>query len=449
MIKNLFSSQLRINMVSGVVATVVNIVVLAVAYPVYLHFLGYEKYGVWLILATVLTFAQLGNLGIGQAIMKLVAEEHGRDNMEGIQRYVTTALALLCLSGTVILIVILVLKSQIIAAFKLSEENAKTVSWLLPYIGILSIYVLVVQALNATLSGLGRMDLANYTQSSGRIVAVATTGSLLYRGHGIESLLIGNTLSYVLVHIASLILIWRIAHIRFLRIGNFNAQCCKRLLRFGGGVFGGTLVSMLLSPFNKLMLSRYAGVSTIPVYEIAFAGSMQVRGLIEAGLRALMPEISRISAKMTRDAKNRISHIYRRAMKLIIICGLPLFVVLFAFAHVLLKFWLRKSFVETLPGAFRLMLIVTFLSLLGVPAYYTLLGLGKARCSFISFAIISGGNFAWVMGMILAGRDISVNSIFVGLIFVSGLSALYLVRTASKQIANCGALVNNPKVIDR
>lgn len=101
MIKKLFSSQLRINMVSGVVATVVNVVVLSIAYPVYLHFLGYETYGVWLILATVLTFAQLGNLGIGSAIMKLVAEEYGRGDIEGIQRYVTTALALLCLSGTV------------------------------------------------------------------------------------------------------------------------------------------------------------------------------------------------------------------------------------------------------------------------------------------------------------------------------------------------------------
>jgi len=61
-IRKLLASQLRINMFSGVVVTVVNGVVLAVAYPVYLHFLGYEKYGVWLILATVLSFTQLDNL---------------------------------------------------------------------------------------------------------------------------------------------------------------------------------------------------------------------------------------------------------------------------------------------------------------------------------------------------------------------------------------------------
>jgi hypothetical protein len=71
MIKRLFSSQLRINMASGVATTVVKTLVMAAGYPIYLHFLGYEKYGVWLVLATVMTFAQLGNLGIGPAVMKL------------------------------------------------------------------------------------------------------------------------------------------------------------------------------------------------------------------------------------------------------------------------------------------------------------------------------------------------------------------------------------------
>jgi O-antigen/teichoic acid export membrane protein len=108
MIRRLLSSQLRINMVSGVVMTIINTAVLVVAYPIYLHFLGYEKYGVWLVLATVLTFAQLGNLGMGPAVTKLVAEEYGRGDIKGIQHYVTTALVMLCISGTVALIAILV-----------------------------------------------------------------------------------------------------------------------------------------------------------------------------------------------------------------------------------------------------------------------------------------------------------------------------------------------------
>jgi hypothetical protein len=68
--------------------------------------------------------------------------------------------------------------------------------------------------------------------------------------------------------------------------------------------------------------------------------------LMEAGLRAFVPEISRIGANMTPQAHERIAAINRRAMKLIIICGVPVFGILFTFAPVLLKFWLQKSFVD-------------------------------------------------------------------------------------------------------
>ena len=427
MIGRLFSSQLRINMASGVLVTVINTVAMMVAFPIYLHFLGYEEYGVWLVLATVLSFAQLGNLGINPAITKLVAEECGLKNIEGIQCYITTALAMLCLSGTIVLAAVLIFKLHIIALFKLSSENAQTALWLLPYIGILSIYVFIVQALNATLSGLGRMDLANYAQSFGRIVAVTVAAVLLYSGRGIESLLIGNTLSYLFIHVVSLICIWRIVHIRILRISNLDTQRGKRILRFGGGILGGTLVSMLLSPFNKLMLSRYAGVSTIPVYEIAFAGSMQVRGLIEAGLRALMPEISRLSGNMTRNAKNRISQLYRRAMKLVFLLGIPMYGVLIIFAPLLLRVWLGDRLVETLPAVFRIMLIGTFLSLLGVPAYFVLLGIGFVRSCFFAFAIPAFVNMFLVTAMVVIWGSLSIQYVVCSVVTGITMSTIYLV----------------------
>jgi len=361
MIKRLFSSQLRINMVSGTVATAINAVVMVIAYPVYLHFLGYEKYVVWLILATVLTF-----------------------------------------------------------------QNAVIASHLLPYIAFLSVCVMFVQVLNAAISGLGRMDLANYILSGGRVVTVSTSSILLWLGNGIESLLIGNTLSYIFVGGASVFVIRKTVNIRLLRLDNLDTQRCKRVLRFGGGVFGGSLVSMFLHPFNKLMLARYAGVSSIPIYEIAFNGSMQVRALIETGLRALMPAISRIGATITVYAKHRISQINRRAMRLIFLFGIPTCGGLIIFLTPLLKFWLKQRFVDELPIAFRIMLISTFLSLLGVPAYYTFLGLGMVRYTLISHIILSGVSALIILTMVFIWHTISVETVSWSILTATALTTLYL-----------------------
>jgi O-antigen/teichoic acid export membrane protein len=271
------------------------------------------------------------------------------------------------------------------------------------------------------------MDLANWAQSAGRIVAVAVASSLLCSGYGIESLLIGNIFSYVLVHILSVVLIWRVAHIRLLRLRNLSAQHCKRLLGFGLGLFGGSVINMLLSPFNKLMLSRYAGVATIPVYEIAFSGSMQVRAFIAAGLTALMPEVSRIGANMTGYARDRIAQLNYRAIKLILLFGLPVYAGLFVFCTFLLRIWLRERFVTALPDAFRIMLIATFASLLCVPAYYTLLGLGRVTQCFYSYAIQAGANVFVVLLAIITTRSLSVIHVVWAALIAMGMTSAYLI----------------------
>jgi O-antigen/teichoic acid export membrane protein len=426
MVRRLFSSQLRTNMTSGIVTTIVNIAMMVVAYPIYLYFLGYEKYGVWLVLATVLTFAQLGNLGMGQAVMKLVAEDYGRGDINGVGRYATTALALLSVSGVVALIAILALKYSIVAAFKLDDENAKIVLWLLPYIGVLSIYVFVVQVFEATLSGLGRMDLTNYIQSFGRSISVIVTSLLLLAGLGVKSLLIGSVFSYLFIHVVNMVCIWRIAPIHFLHTGSMDIQRGKQLLRFGGAVFGSSLISMLLSPFNKLILSRYAGVSAVTVYEIAFTGSMQVRGLVETGLRALLPEISRISADITIEAKNRILQLNSRAMKLIFFFGVPVYTALIGLAPWLLGVWLGERSVATLPWTLRIMLLGTFLSLLCVPAYYTLMGMGKVRYCLASQVIQGGFNAAVVGAIIILTGTISLYTIAFIVAVSMGLTSVYV-----------------------
>jgi O-antigen/teichoic acid export membrane protein len=351
---------------------------MVVAYPIYLHFLGYEKYGVWLVLATLMAFAQLGNLGIGPAVTKLVAEEYGRGNTEGIQSYVTTALWTLAVTGCISLVVLILLAKPIIGLFKLGSENVALAEHFLPYMGILTVYAFLIQLLTATLSGLGRMDQANYRDSACRAISLGVAAVLLIFGYGIVSLLISSAINYLLIHITSILLIRKIVSLHILKF-NWDIERFKKLVSFGGAVLGGSIISMVFSPFNKLMLSRYAGVSTVPIYEIAFTGSMQIRALFEAALRALMPEISRIGANITIQAKNRILQLNSRAMKLIFLLGVPLYAGLIIAAPLLLKLWLGERCVGILPGAFRIMLIGSFLSLLGVPAYYTLMGTGHVR----------------------------------------------------------------------
>lgn len=438
MMMKLFHSQLRVNMASGFVTTIVSLVVVAAGYPIYLHFLGYEEYGVWLVLSTVLTFAQLGNLGVNQAVMKLVAEEYGRKDLRAVQEYVMSATLILAISGAAVLALILLFRAQIISLFNLSQDNSRMALWLLPYVGGLSVYVFIVQSQNAAVSGLGRMDVANYILTGGRIVAIVVSGVLLWLGCGIVSLLIGNVLSYVVSHVANEVVIHRIVPVRVLRARNIEWRRVKRLVSFGSGVFGGSIVSMLLGPFNKLMLSRYVGVTAIPAYEIAFNGWMQIRGLGDAGVRAMMPEISRIGAEMSAAARARIIRLNHHVLRLVIVGGVALYGILILLCPWLLKVWLGGQFRYDLPGVFRVIGLGSFLSLIGVPAYYALLGLGRARCVLLAHFIQGAINAAILVGLLLIGARISEMTVAWSVFVSMGGAMLYLLyemrRTLSSNV---------------
>ncbi len=399
---------------------------LAIAYPVYLHYLDYELFGVWLILSTVLAFAQLGSLQIGPAVMKFVAEEHGRQNHSGIARYTLMALVALGVTGTLALLALWLCRTPIVGLFKLAPAHAALAARLLPYVGGLCLYAFLTEVLEAALSGLGRIDQANYTRSASRIVGLGVSGVLLARGGGIDSLLIGNFLSYVLIHAANLYFIRRIVPVRFLRRAHWDPVRLRKLVQFGTGVFGGALLNLFLSPLHRILLSRYAGVATVPIYELAYTGSMQIRNLLESGLRALTPEVSRIEALSTSDTRDQIRRIYRRALRFVVLWGIPAYGALLVAATPLLKAWLRDRYVDTLPGPFRIFLVATFLSLLGAPAYYSFLGLGRVRHVFGSQAVQMLVSVGILFAAVVVVKGLTVETVGWAMLVGMGACTVYL-----------------------
>jgi O-antigen/teichoic acid export membrane protein len=424
-IKDLFRSQLRRNMLSGIIANVVNIGLVLVSYPIYLHYLGYEKFGIWIVLSTILTFMQMSNLGLGPAVTKLVAQEYGNMNNKGIVSYIHTGLLSVLATGTITLITLFVFKKPIIGFFKLGPENASLALDLLPYVGILTVYAFLIQILTAALTGLGRIDKVNYRDTACRAVSLGVAIILLISGQGIVSMLIASASSSIVMHISSIVLIRKVITFKFI-LPKWDARAFSRLFSFGIGVLGSSLLSMLFSPLNKLALSRYAGVAAVPLYEIAFNASFQIRNLLESAFRALVPEISRISVDISSEARERIARIYRRSMHFIFLYGAPVYLILMIVSPFLLELWLRERYLESLPAPFRIMLLGTFISLLSVPAYYMIMGLGKVRYCLISHIIQTATNAGYIGALILTGQALSAKSVSYASAFALGISTVYM-----------------------
>jgi O-antigen/teichoic acid export membrane protein len=84
----------------------------------------------------------------------------------------------------------------------------------------------------------------------------------------------------------------------------------------------------------------------------------------------------------------------------------PVYMVVFLLAGPLTRVWLKHAYDPIVPGTLRIFLIGTFVSLIGTPFYYGLIGAGRAQgvlyANAIQFAINIAGVYSaltfWHLG---------------------------------------------------
>lgn len=154
---------------------------------------------------------------------------------------------------------------------------------------------------------------------------------------------------------------------------------------------------MVGMPFNRFMLARFAGVDSLPVFDVAWRGSTQIHQIFGVGLQALMPEVSRTASEMSVKSIKRIRSILRRTFSVLLATATPLFLGLFLLAGPLLRVWLGKSFLDVIPPSFRIMLVGTLMSLLAAPAYHFMVGSGRVGNAFAAVCITWIGGIGLVL----------------------------------------------------
>ncbi len=430
LLKKLVSSQLRLNILSGSVATGLGALVSAVKYPLYLHFLGYENYGVWLLLSSILIFAQMGLLGITPAIIKLVSEEYGKKNTTAIQEYFRTALCLLAGVGVVLVAISVFFKWQIIGLMGLKGANSIIAADLLIYMVIFSVEVLAYQVVNSVLAGLGRIDIANYSQTALQVLPLLISIPLLVGNIGIVSLLLANAFAYSSILFLNLVQLKR--KIKIKSSVYFSRKRLTTMIQFGFPVFSGSMLSMMVVPTTKIIITRTIGLEIVPIFELAYRIAMQVRSLFEVALRALMPEISKLAGSGGQEDKKKIKQIIGKAYKLLVWGAIPIYAVLFVFADVIFKIWLGSNFTPPIPLAFRIMLISTATSLAGVVPYYNALGKGLTKTIFTHHFLNACGTMLSIVVLVNSARSINLSMILWCFTLGSTVGTGYLFLTKSK-----------------
>ena len=379
------ASGLRRNILSGAILALGNILISIISYPLYLKYLGLERYGLWAILSVVVSFSAMARLGFDTAMIKYVAEEYGKESKLGIEKYFSTAIIILLIGGIIIFLVLFSLRGFIVGILGVPEKYIPVATTLLPCIVALSIFMFLVEVTDGVLRGLGRVDFANYYDLGGKAISIIATVIFFEFGYGIWSLFWGQILFYILLGSLAFFTIYRKLGNLFFSISSFDLKYLKKMIGFGGTMTAAKLVQFLVFPFNKVVIARYIGLSGVTYFEIANKTVMQLGNIFNMSIRAIMPEISKLS--VLEYAKSKIDNVLKKAMGLIFYLAVPVFVILFFLGPFLLRLWLSSQYMLEIANAFRIILAGYAVNLLAIPIYYLFMGIGKVSYCLIGHLV--------------------------------------------------------------
>lgn len=89
---------------ASMAAKVLSVLTALISVPLTLHYLGAERYGMWLTMSSLVAMLAFADLGVGNGLLNAVADANGKDDKTQIRAYVSSGF--LALSGVAVFILI-------------------------------------------------------------------------------------------------------------------------------------------------------------------------------------------------------------------------------------------------------------------------------------------------------------------------------------------------------
>ncbi len=155
------------------------------------HKLGQDVLGVWDVSWSLVTYFRFVEMGVTASVNRYVARHWGKEDIEGINRVVSSATFALCVSGIIIAIgtVVTVLTMPYWIGDHVKAGNYVPVTqWSVFYLGLMLAGQTALGAFNGVLTGCHRWELQTMRTSVWQFITVTGMIIALYMGAGLPTL---------------------------------------------------------------------------------------------------------------------------------------------------------------------------------------------------------------------------------------------------------------------
>jgi len=355
--------------------------------PMYLHYLGKEQYGLWLVVLSMVGYLGLSNLGIAQSVSNFVASANAKRDQDGIRAIVATGFWLYIIIVFIVLIFVLgaVILAQLESLFKVSSSLEKVVA---PVLIISSVFFLLQLPLTIFRVTLRSLNLIYKEQLFGILFTVMQfVGVLVILLFGIG--IIGLSVVYGAVGVLSGLILF--TYLRSIVPGIsvsrkfVDKKLAKELMTPGIYFFILQLSGGLIWGTDNIIISAVLGTAVVAPYAVAFKFFMMSSGIVSVITSNMLPTITSTYAL---NNKQHLSDIYTNALRLCFGLGfLALFLLISIGPDLMIKWIGIDNYVGN--PTFYLFICLIFVQILLSPSDSILMGTTQHR-GYAIMAVFEG-----------------------------------------------------------
>jgi O-antigen/teichoic acid export membrane protein len=407
--------------------------------PLLLRALGETAYGLQSLVAVVIGYFTIMDMGLAWPIIKYLAEDHAQGNIKGENCILSTTLQLYSAIGLIGMVAIM-LSANLLArsVFKVPEVSISPAIYVFRLAGLgflASVWLSWGQAVGI---GLQRFEGVHGISIVNSLAGVSLGLAAVYAGYGV----VGYVLMRVVVSLLAGLLYWvlvrRLLPLFRLHFG-FDRATFRRIRGYVGYGAINRVASSLLSRLDQTLIGIWLGVAAAGIYSVPFLVVNSLGLMIAYMLGFIFPMTSELQSLGEMD---RLRDIFTRATQFITALSGMIFVPLFVLGDIVLGLWV-PSIADQAARVFRLLTLASYLGTLCASLINSVvIGMGRIRQFTIYITIRNLMLAAWCFllirpfGLEGAGWALLLTAIVDGIYLIVALrnylqlSPLVLFRTA-------------------
>lgn len=422
---NFSSKKLTINAVSAVVQVVFTALLYFFLYKYLLKSVGVEQLGIWSLILSFSSIANLANLGLTSGLVKFVAEYLLEEDKTKLGKLIfTSILSMSVLFGVLSLLILFF--AQYFLGYVIDKSFLKIGLEILPY----SLASLCINAIGGVFTSVLEGHQKNYIRNFIYIVS----GIMMFGGtlvltpiYQLKGVAVAQLIQSVFIFFTALIFTVRINSDNQIRYWKWSSKSFKELFNYGYKFQLVSVSQLLYEPTTKLLLSRYGGLALLGHYEMATKAVNQFRALLTNANQVVVPVVAE-KAKL--EGSSFLQEFYIRMNRILLLFNLPLSTILILATPFISLLWLG-SFNDDFIFSMLILIGMTFINVMCGPAYFSALGEGILNVLVIVHIGIAIVNV--VLGMIL-GRYFSGYGIIVAWAIALSLGSFAVIFNYNKSL---------------